>query len=258
MSEQTVLKVEDLVKRFHIGFFRKRVDAVRKVSFEVKKGEIFGLLGPNGAGKTTIIKTVMGLIRPTSGSIQIFGQDASKPSVREKMGYLPENPYFHEYLTPRELLSFHGRLAGLSKKEIEERRDKLIDDVGLSHAAKRPLRKFSKGMLQRIGLAQAILAGPSFLVLDEPMSGLDPVGRKSVIDLMTSLNEGGTTILFSSHILSDVERICHRVVILNKGQKAAEGAIDELLKTEEKTTSFEDLFLKKAFEEEDGDAIQTS
>jgi ABC-2 type transport system ATP-binding protein len=245
---QNVLEVKNLVKRFHIGFFRTRVDAVRSVSFHVQKGEIFGLLGPNGAGKTTTIKTLMGLIRPTGGEISIFDGDFKDPEVRRKVGYLPENPYFHEYLTPRELLAFHGRLAGLSKPEIEDRTDHLIAHVGLAEAANRPLRKFSKGMLQRVGLAQALLASPELLVLDEPMSGLDPLGRKFVTDLMTTLNDGGTTILFSSHILSDVERLCDRVVILNKGRKAAEGSIDELLETDAEATSFEELFVRKAFE----------
>ncbi len=247
-EEKEVLVVRDLVKRFQIGFFRTRVEAVRSVGFSVRKGEIFGLLGPNGAGKTTTIKTIIGLIRPTSGDISLFGGDGRDPKVRRQVGYLPENPYFHEYLTPRELLSFHGRLAGLSKREVAKRRDKLIDQVGLRDAAKRPLRKFSKGMLQRIGLAQALLTEPDFLVLDEPMSGLDPLGRKFVTDLIKDLNDAGTTILFSSHILSDVERLCHRVVILNKGRKVAEGSIDELLETDTEATSFEELFVRKAFE----------
>jgi ABC-2 type transport system ATP-binding protein len=243
-----MLEVTDLRKTFRIGFFRKRVEAVRGISFNVGEGEIFGLLGPNGAGKTTTIKTLMGLISPTSGSFRIMGEDGSRTAVRRHIGYLPENPYFHEYLTPRELLDFYGRLAGLNRAEIDERRDALIEQVGLADAAKRPLRKFSKGMLQRIGLAQALIARPRLLVLDEPMSGLDPIGRKFVADLMADLNKGGTTILFSSHILSDVERLCHRVVILNKGLVAAEGRIEDLVRGETGTETLEALFMRKALE----------
>ncbi len=245
---QSVLDVQNLHKTFRIGFFQKRVEAVRSVSFSVKRGEIFGLLGPNGAGKTTSIKTIMGLIRPTSGTVQIFGEDVRKPSSRQRVGYLPENPYFHEYLNPKELLDFHGRLAGLSRDEILQRRDTLIEKVGLKEAAGRPLRKFSKGMLQRIGLAQALLAEPELLLLDEPMSGLDPIGRRFVTDLMLELNRKGCTLVFSSHILSDVERLCHRIVILKKGTKVAEGTISELLEGETGTQTLEDLFVRKAFE----------
>jgi ABC-2 type transport system ATP-binding protein len=243
-----VLKVDNLHKTFRVGFLRRRVEAVRGVSFEVQAGEIFGLLGPNGAGKTTVIKSLMGLIFPTRGTIEILGQHAQKPAARQTVGYLPENPYFHEYLTAKELLEFSGQLAGLSSEEIERERDQLIEQVGLTDAAKRPLRKFSKGMLQRIGLAQALLGKPQFLVLDEPMSGLDPIGRKLVADLIKKRNEQGTTIMFSSHILSDVERLCHRVAILNKGVKVAEGRLDELLKSEAGTETLEDLFVRKALE----------
>ncbi len=243
-----VLEIKDLHKTFFIGFFRKRVDAVRGVSFNVQDGEIFGLLGPNGAGKTTLIKTMMGLIRPTQGTVHIRGVDSRKHRSREGLGYLPENPYFHEYLNPRELLDLAGSLGGMTRAEILKKRDALIEKVGLKDAAKRPLRKFSKGMLQRIGLAQALLTRPGFLVLDEPMSGLDPIGRKFVVDLIQDVNDQGTTIMFSSHILSDVERLCHRVVILNKGVKAAEGSLDELLKKEAGTETLEDLFMRKALD----------
>jgi ABC-2 type transport system ATP-binding protein len=243
-----ILEIDNLYKTFHIGFFRKRIDAVRGVSLTVNKGEIFGLLGPNGAGKTTLIKTMMGLIRPTKGTIRIFGNDAQRPSSRKKLGYLPENPYFHEYLTPKELLDFYGRLSGMKPVHIKPERDKLIEQVGLEEAADRQLRKFSKGMLQRIGLAQALLSKPAFLVLDEPMSGLDPIGRKFVADLIAKLNANGTTIMFSSHILSDVERLCNRVTILNKGIKVAEGSLKDLLKKEAGIETLEELFVRKALE----------
>lgn len=252
MSQQSnthrALEVEQLHKTFHIGFFRKKVLAVRGISFGVERGEIFGLLGPNGAGKTTTIKVAMGLIRPTGGSVTIEGQDSRKPASRINIGYLPENPYFHEYLTPRELLDFHGKMCGADRTTLSKKRDELIEKVGLAEAARRPLRKFSKGMLQRVGLAQALIGDPDILVLDEPMSGLDPIGRKFVADLMEELNRQGKTILFSSHILSDVERLCHRVVILHKGKKAAEGTLDELLKKDAGTETLESLFVRKALE----------
>jgi|LSQX01.2.fsa_nt_gb ABC-2 type transport system ATP-binding protein len=242
-----MIEVVDLEKTFHIGFFRRKVEAVRSVSFHVEKGEVFGLLGPNGAGKTTTLKMMMGLIRMDRGRIQLLGQSAKSHHARESVGYLPENPYFHEYLTPRELLGFYGQLCGLSSAQISERRDQLIERVGLSHAATRPLRKFSKGMLQRIGIAQALIAKPSLLILDEPMSGLDPIGRKFVMDLMQELRDSGVTILFSSHILSDVERLCDRVVILNHGRKVSEGPLTELLKTDSgENRTLEDLFVEKA------------
>ena len=243
-----VLEILNLEKTFRVGFFRKKVEAVKDVSFNVKQGEIFGLLGPNGAGKTTTLKVMMGLIALDKGKVTILGTDVSKSSARVKVGFLPENPYFHEYLNPVELLDFYGKLLGMSRKKIVERRDMLIEKVDLKHAAKRPLRKFSKGMLQRIGLAQALIAEPEVIILDEPMSGLDPIGRKFVADLMVELNKEGATILFSSHILSDVERLCHRVVILNKGRKVAEGTIDELVNKDDDTESLESLFVRKALE----------
>ncbi len=243
---KTVFEVDNLSKIFRLGFFRKRIDAVRQVSFAVAPGEIFGLLGPNGAGKTTLIKTAMGLIQPSEGGVRLFGENSRRHRVRRRLGYLPENPYFHEYLTPGELLDFFGQLYGMPRARVRKRRDELIDLVGLADAAKRPLRKFSKGMLQRIGLAQALLAEPELLVLDEPMSGLDPIGRKFFVDLIAELNRGGTTILFSSHILSDVERLCNRVVILNEGRIAAQGQLDELLAGSTGAETLESLFMRKA------------
>lgn len=254
MSEDTpILEVTDLHKTFRIGFFRKRIEAVRGVSVQVRRGEIFGLLGPNGAGKTTCLKIIMGLILPDRGGVRIDGQDGRRPAARQNVGFLPENPYFHEYLNPRELLEFYGGLCGLDKSTIAKRRDQLIEQVGLADAAKRRLRKFSKGMLQRIGLAQALIAEPELLILDEPMSGLDPIGRKQVTDLMQDLNRKGTTIVFASHILSDVERLCHRVVILNLGQKVAEGTLEELVGDHTGAESLESLFMRKALERGDAE-----
>jgi len=248
MTTAPILEVSDLFKTFRVGFFRRRVDAVRGVSFEVREGEIFGLLGPNGAGKTTTLKVMMGLISPTGGAVRIMGRPCSEPSARADVGFLPENPYFHEYLTPRELLDFYGRLGGLAAPKLQRRRDALIEQVGLAEAANRPLKKFSKGMLQRIGLAQALIGEPKLLVLDEPMSGLDPIGRKFVADLIADLNRRGTTILFSSHILSDVERLCHRVVILNRGVVVAEGRLADLVGEGTGDATLESLFVRKALE----------
>jgi ABC-2 type transport system ATP-binding protein len=248
MTTAPILEVNELFKTFRVGFFRRRVEAVRGISFQVREGEIFGLLGPNGAGKTTTLKVMMGLIAPTAGGIRIFDRPCSEPGARADVGFLPENPYFHEYLTPRELLEFYGRLVGLGASEIRTRRDALIEQVGLADAANRPLKKFSKGMLQRIGLAQALIGEPKLLVLDEPMSGLDPIGRKFVADLIAELNGRGTTILFSSHILSDVERLCHRVVILNRGVVASEGRLTDLVGAGTADESLESLFVRKALE----------
>ena len=254
MTTTPVLEVEGLFKTFRVGFFRKRVDAVRGVRFDVREGEIFGLLGPNGAGKTTTLKVMMGLIAPTKGAIRIFGRSCAEPSARRDVGFLPENPYFHEYLTPRELLEFYGRLVGLGGGELRRQRDALIEQVGLADAATRPLRKFSKGMLQRIGIAQALIGDPKLLVFDEPMSGLDPIGRKFVADLIEDLHRRGKTILFSSHILSDVERLCDRVVILNRGVVAAEGRLADLVGKDARDETLESLFVRKALET--GDPVQ--
>jgi ABC-2 type transport system ATP-binding protein len=247
-SDVPALEINNLFKTFYIGFLRRRVEALRGVSFSVMPGEIFGLLGPNGAGKTTAIKIAMELIRASSGSVRIFGSPSGRHAARADIGYLPEGPYFHEYLKPTELLAFHGKLAGLNRTQIKERSEELLIQVGLQDALKRPLRKFSKGMLQRLGLAQALISRPKFLLLDEPMSGLDPLGRKFVVDLIKKQNEAGTTIMFSSHILTDVERLCDRVVILNQGKKVAEGDIATLVKNESDVESFEDLFVRKALE----------
>lgn len=233
-DDEIVLAVEDLRKVFHIGFFRKRVEAVNGVSFTVRRGEIFGLLGPNGAGKTTTIKSTLRLIFPTSGQIRIFGQSADDREVAKRVGYMPENPYVYQYLKPVEFLDLCGRLVGIPKKERRTRSEEMIDKVGLRHAVDRPIGKFSKGMMQRIGLGQALLHDPELLVLDEPMSGLDPIGRKEVRDLLVEQRSRGKTLLFTSHILSDVEMLCDRVVIMQKGRITAEGQVHDLLKTTER------------------------
>jgi ABC-2 type transport system ATP-binding protein len=205
------------------------VEAVKGTSFNVKRGEIFGLLGPNGAGKTTTIKAILRLIFPTEGEIRIFGRSAGDREAAKRVGYMPENPYVYQYLKPLEFLDLCGRLVGMPKRERRARSEEMIDKVGLRHAIDRPIGKFSKGMMQRIGLAQALLHDPELLVLDEPMSGLDPIGRKEVRDLLLELRERGKTLLFTSHILSDVELLCDRVVIMQQGEITSEGKVHDLL-----------------------------
>ena len=232
-ENEVVLTVSGLQKTFRIGFLRKRVEAVRGSSFEVRKGEIFGLLGPNGAGKTTTIKMILRLIFPDEGQIQIFGRRPGDPEAMRRVGYMPENPYVYQYLTPIEFLDLCGRLVGMGHDERKRRAEEMIELVGLGHAANRSIGKFSKGMTQRIGLAQALLHDPELLVLDEPMSGLDPLGRKEVRDVLLDQKRRGKTLLFTSHILSDVERLCDRVVIMKNGKIASEGRVEDLLASAE-------------------------
>ncbi|MFZ1865471.1 MAG: ABC transporter ATP-binding protein [Polyangiales bacterium] len=231
MTDDVVLEVVGLHKTFHIGFFRKRVEAVRGVSFTVRRGEIFGLLGPNGAGKTTTIKSILRLIFPSEGQIRIFGSPAGDREAAERVGYMPENPYVYQYLKPLEFLDLCGRLVGIAKGDRRTRSEVMIDKVGLQHAVDRPIGKFSKGMMQRIGLAQALLHDPELLILDEPMSGLDPIGRKEVRDVLLEQRARGKTLLFTSHILSDVELLCDRVVIMQRGKITSEGKVHDLLES---------------------------
>jgi ABC-2 type transport system ATP-binding protein len=234
-----VLRVQDLHKTFRIGFFRKKVEAVRGVSFEVREGETFGLLGPNGAGKTTTIKMVLRLIFPMRGTIELFGRANPGPDAMRRVGYMPENPYVYQYLKPLEFLDLCGRLTGMGARERRKRSEELVERVGLSHATDRPIGRFSKGMTQRIGLAQALLHEPELLILDEPMSGLDPVGRKEVRDLIVEQRAKGKTILFTSHILSDVELLCDRIGIVQRGRMSHYGALRELLRAETRRTEID-------------------
>jgi ABC-2 type transport system ATP-binding protein len=226
-----IVEIENLTKDFSIGFWKKRpVRALENLSLEVQEGEIFGFLGPNGAGKSTTLKILMHLLNPTSGSARILGKSVQTVSMHQSIGYLPENPYFYDYLTPAELLAYMGRLCGLSRPDLERKVDDLIEKVGLAASRRIQLRKFSKGMVQRIGIAQAIINDPRIVFLDEPMSGLDPLGRMEVRRIIKSLKSRGVTIFFSSHILPDVEAICDRVAILNKGKLLEVGALEEILK----------------------------
>jgi ABC-2 type transport system ATP-binding protein len=223
-----IVELKDVAKSFRVGFRRKRVDAVRQVDFSVNEGEIFGVIGPNGAGKTTTIKMITGLVTPERGTVKVHGISASEVRSREDMGYLPENPYFYEHLTAREMLRFYGQLFGMGGKALEKRAAELIERVGLTEAADRPLKRYSKGMRQRAGIAQALINDPRLVILDEPQSGLDPAGRKEVRDLIFGLREEGKTVLFASHILSDVEAICDRVAVLHLGVLKGVGSVQEL------------------------------
>jgi ABC-2 type transport system ATP-binding protein len=231
-----LIAVEALHKVFRQGFFMRRVLAVKGVSFEVERGDIFGFLGPNGAGKTTTIKMLTGLIRPTSGRARVFGRDVENPRARERVGFLPENPYVYPYLSPTEFVELCARLSGLSARAARDRTRTVLAQVGVSYASDRQVRRLSKGMLQRTGLAAALVADPELLILDEPMSGLDPVGRKEVRDLILDERKAGRTIFFSTHILSDVEMMCDRVSILRRGEVVVSGRLGDLLKREVRRT----------------------
>ncbi len=234
-----VIAVERLAKTFRLGFFMRKVEAVRDVSFTVGGGEIFGLLGPNGAGKTTTLKILTDLVRPTRGSVKVLGMTVPDGRIRRRIGFLPENPYFYEYLSPYEYLMFAGSLFGTRYGARRKKAEDLLSRVGLAEARDRPMRKFSKGMLQRLGVAQALVNDPEVLVLDEPMSGLDPIGRRDVRELILEQKRAGRTILFSSHILSDIEMICDRVAIVNRGVVTSVGTLDELLRPEVRRTVIE-------------------
>jgi ABC-2 type transport system ATP-binding protein len=242
-----VVTVDALTKTFDTGFLgaipiagrlfsglgvkhiAQRVEAVRDLTFSVEPGEIFGFLGPNGAGKTTTMKMLMGLIHPTSGSGTMLGEPLGSRRARYKVGFLPEHPYFYDYLKPIEFLDFYARLFSMNARDRKKRSEALLDRVGLNYARDRPLRKFSKGMIQRMGVAQALLNDPDLVVFDEPMSGLDPMGRKDVRDIIFELRERGKTVFFSSPILQDVELVCDRVAIVAKGKLLQIGVLEAML-----------------------------
>lgn len=229
LCDEQVVKINQLHKVFHVGFWGRRVTAVDGLLFEVQRGEVFGFLGPNGAGKTTTIKMLMGLIYPTGGTATLFGRPVGDQVAKAKVGFLPESPYFYDYLTGREFLRFYGHLFGLLGSALDKRIDELLELVGMTHARDLQLRKFSKGMLQRVGIAQALINDPELVILDEPMSGLDPIGRKEVRDLILRLKESGKTVMFSSHILHDAELLCDRVAMIMKGKLVACGHVSELI-----------------------------
>jgi ABC-2 type transport system ATP-binding protein len=212
-----LIEMNALTKVFKKDFSKKTVCALNSLTLQVQEGEVFGFLGPNGAGKSTTIKLLLNLIRPTSGSLSIDGKVAADKNIRRMIGYLPENPYFYDHLSAKELLWFGGKSCDLDNKTILQRTDALLNMLDLTDAMNRPLRSYSKGMVQRAGLALALIHDPKILILDEPMSGLDPMGRKKVFDLILKLKEEGKTVFFSSHILHDIERLCDRAVILING-----------------------------------------
>jgi ABC-2 type transport system ATP-binding protein len=225
-----VVEIENLTKDYEVGFLKKKkVRALDGLSLVVEGGQIFGFLGANGAGKTTTLKLLMRLIYPTSGRARILGRDIDDVAMHARIGYLPENPYFYDYLTARELLDYCGRIFGINAAERKRRTETLLDQVGLERKSwDKQLRKFSKGMLQRTGLAQALINDPEIVFLDEPMSGLDPMGRREVRDLIAGLRERGKTVFMNSHILSDIEVLCDQVAILHSGKLSAVGKLDEL------------------------------
>ena len=230
-----VIEITNLTKDYEVGFFRKRrVRALDGLSLSIDQGQIFGFLGANGAGKTTTLKLLMRLIFPTTGSARILGHDIQDVQMHQRIGYLPENPYFYDYLTAREFLEYCAEIFGLPSAERKKRAADLLSRVGLDEKRwDTQLRKFSKGMLQRVGLAQSLVNDPEIVFLDEPMSGLDPVGRREVRDLIAALRDEGKTVFMCSHILSDIEVLCDRVAILKKGKLAQVGHLDELRQTTE-------------------------
>src|ERR1700726_1093487 len=223
------IEILGLEKTYMVGFWRKRPKrALQPLHLTVEEGEIFGFLGPNGAGKTTTLKLLMGLVFPTAGTARILGHEWTDPEVKAQIGFLPEQPYFYDYLTAHELLDYYGQLSGVPGKDRKRRIDEVLQRVGLTDVKGVQLRKFSKGMLQRVGIAQAILHDPKLVFFDEPMSGLDPMGRREVRDLMEQLKHEGKTVFFSTHILSDAEALCDRVAIIHQGELRGVGAVADL------------------------------
>lgn len=217
-----LIELKSINKTYSPGLFKKKIQAVANLSIDVCRGEVFGLIGLNGAGKSTTIRMLLGLIRPDSGFIRFSGKPLGEASIQQDIGYLPESPYLYDHLSLLELLVFCGRASGLDSGRIKQRGSELMDKLNLSAAQKRPLRTFSKGMLQRAGICFALLHDPAIVILDEPMSGLDPIGRKLVFDLVMELKQQGKTIFFCSHILNDVERLCDRIGLMDKGRLVRE------------------------------------
>ncbi|MBC8202703.1 MAG: ABC transporter ATP-binding protein [Planctomycetes bacterium] len=252
-----IVEAVGLTKIFKDFWMRSKAKAVDNLSFHIEKGELFGLLGPNGSGKSTTIKLILGLLNRTRGRLTVFDRNPHDVSVKKYIGFLPEESYLYRYLNSRETLDYYGRLFGLERATRRKRIDELLDWVGLSQVAHRPVGEFSKGMMRRIGLAQALINDPDFLILDEPTSGLDPIGTKQVKDLLLELRSRGKTILLSSHLLADVEDVCDRMAILYGGRIRAEGTADELLtdsshtvlqipriKSDETITKIEDVLMQ--------------
>jgi len=231
----SAVDIQSLVKVFHPSFRGTPVRAVDNVSIQIASGEVYGLIGPNGSGKSTTMKALLGLVAPTSGTCRIFEADSLEVDSRQQVGFLPENPYFYKHLTGAETLSFYGKLCGLRGKSLIDRISELLDLVDLQGARDRRLGGYSKGMLQRIGLAQALIQEPRLVILDEPTAGVDPVGSRQIRDLILSLKERGITVFLCSHLLEQVQEVCDRVGIIYKGRMVKEGRLDEMLAIEEQT-----------------------
>ena len=234
MSESAVT-LTGVTKTFPVPFQRRSIVAVRDLNLEVGAGQIYGLLGPNGSGKSTTLKIILGLVTPTRGEARIFGRESDRVASRESVGFLPESPYFYKFLTGEETLGFYGKLCGLRGASLKKRVEEMLELVGLTSARKRRLAGYSKGMLQRIGLAQALIQEPALLVLDEPTAGVDPAGAREIRDLILTLKSRGITVLLSSHLLGQVQEICDRVGILANGVLVREGPLRELLGVENQT-----------------------
>jgi ABC-2 type transport system ATP-binding protein len=239
-----ILRAEKLRVEYVGGELQKTPKvALRGLDLEVKAGEVFGFLGPNGAGKTTTMNVLLGFLQPTSGSASLFGIDVRQPIARQRIGYLPELTYYYKFLTAEELLRFYARIFGLDRAEADKRIKELIQLVELGHAAKRPIKTYSKGMQQRVGLAQALINNPDLLILDEPTSGLDPLGRMKVREIIQRLKNEGKTVFFSSHEMGEVETVCDRVAILHQGELKAAGRVSDLV-AKYQTDNLEQAFLK--------------
>jgi len=232
-KNEPVIRIENLTKVFTDFWRRPKVRALDGLDLKIRPGEIFGLLGPNGSGKSTTLKILLGLLYPSSGSVWVFDRSPRDVNIKARIGYLPEESYLYNYLTPRETLDFYGKLFDLNTKSRKERNKQLLDMVGLTHAANRAVGEFSKGMARRIGLAQALINDPELIILDEPTSGLDPIGCRQVKDLMLMLAKRGKTILLCSHLLADVEDICDRIAILHNGRIRAQGRVNQLLEEQD-------------------------
>ena len=234
-SGDNVIEVRNLSKIYRDFWGRKKVQALNSVSLDVKKGEIFGLLGPNGSGKTTTMKILLGLLFPSDGQVSILGSSPDDVDMKSRLGYLPEESYLYRFLNADETLDFYGRLFKMDKATLKERKDRLIEMVGLGKARKRQLKEYSKGMTRRIGLAQALINDPDLVLLDEPTSGLDPLGTADMKEMIVDLRNQGKTVVMCSHLLADVQDVCDRIAILFQGELKVSGSVDELLTTEEKT-----------------------
>ncbi len=235
VASDVVIETRNLGKIYRDFWGRKKVSALKALDIEVKKGEIFGLLGPNGSGKSTTIKLIQGLLFPTSGRAFVFGKDARDVTKNERIGYLPEESYLYKFLNAEETLDFYGRLFDMPAEVRRQRSEQLIKMVGLTHARRRQLKEYSKGMTRRIGLAQAMINEPDLLILDEPTTGMDPIGSREMKDLIVRLRDEGKTILMCSHQLADVQDVCDRVAILHQGELRELGRVDSLLKVRDVT-----------------------